>query len=180
VTNRRVGIDLSTVRYRSRGQLSFHTTVSAKKGTAFAMTECGQSSFGFEALGTREVVARFDGGMISSDGGAFLLRQTDLRLNPLPRLAGCFLDGDASESEAAVSVGDGICSDERTAPAGLEGDGVGSSARFHDPHEATEDRRADPGDGVQGFGFRWRPVIHGKDFTSRYGRTCAARIQRAS
>jgi hypothetical protein len=57
------------------------------------MTECSQSSFGFEALGSREIVARFDGGTISSDGGAFLLRQTDRRLNLLPRLAGCFLDG---------------------------------------------------------------------------------------
>jgi hypothetical protein len=57
------------------------------------MTECSQSSFGFEALGTREIVARFDGGTISSDGGAFLLRQTDRRLNLLARLADCFLDG---------------------------------------------------------------------------------------
>ena len=37
-------------------------------------------------------MARFDGGMISSDGGALLLRQTDQRLNLLPRLAACFLD----------------------------------------------------------------------------------------
>jgi Transposase DDE domain group 1 len=57
------------------------------------MTECNQSSFGFEALGSREIVARFDGGTISSDGGAFLLRQTDRRLNLLRRLAECFLDG---------------------------------------------------------------------------------------
>jgi len=57
------------------------------------MTECSQSGFGFEALGSREIVARFDGGAISSDGGAFLLRQTDRRLNLLPRLAECFLDG---------------------------------------------------------------------------------------
>src|SRR5271163_845088 len=57
------------------------------------MTECTQSSFGFEACGRREVVARFDGGTISSDGGALLLRQTDRRLNLLPRLAKCFLDG---------------------------------------------------------------------------------------
>ena len=57
------------------------------------MTECNQSEFGFEASGRREIVARFDGGTISSDGGAFLLRQTDRRLNLLPRLAGCFLDG---------------------------------------------------------------------------------------
>jgi hypothetical protein len=31
--------------------------------------------------------------MISTDGGAFLLRQTDQRLNLLSRLSGCFLDG---------------------------------------------------------------------------------------
>jgi hypothetical protein len=57
------------------------------------MTECNQSSFGFEGLGRREIVARFDGGTISSDAGAFLLRQTDRCLNLLPRLAKCFLDG---------------------------------------------------------------------------------------
>jgi hypothetical protein len=57
------------------------------------MTECNQSSFGFEACGRREIVARFDGGRISSDGGAFLLRQTDKCLHLLPRLAQCFLDG---------------------------------------------------------------------------------------
>ena len=56
------------------------------------MTQCNQSSFGFKACGKREIVARFDGGTISSDGGAFLLRQTDQRLNLLPRLAECFLD----------------------------------------------------------------------------------------
>jgi hypothetical protein len=57
------------------------------------MTECNQSSFGFEASGRREIVARFDGGTISSDGGAFLLRQTDKRLNLIGRLAESFLDG---------------------------------------------------------------------------------------
>jgi hypothetical protein len=63
-----------------------------EKGAASAMTDCNQSSFGFEACGKREIVARFDGGTISSDGGAFLLRQTDQRLNLLPRLARCFID----------------------------------------------------------------------------------------
>ena len=57
------------------------------------MTECTQSSFGFEASGRREIVARFDGGTISTDGGALLLRQTDKRVNLIPRLAHCFLDG---------------------------------------------------------------------------------------
>src|SRR5256884_3409062 len=57
------------------------------------MTECIQSSFGFKAFGSREIVTRFDGGTISSDSGALLLRETDKRLNLLPRLAQCFLDG---------------------------------------------------------------------------------------
>jgi hypothetical protein len=57
------------------------------------MTECNQSSFGFAGSGKREIIARFDGGAISTDGGAFLLRQTDQHLKLLPRLAECFLDG---------------------------------------------------------------------------------------
>ena len=57
------------------------------------MTECNQSSFGFEGFGTRKIVSRFDGGTISSDGGSLLLRQTDKRMNLLLRLAKCFLDG---------------------------------------------------------------------------------------
>src|ERR1700687_105519 len=57
------------------------------------MTECIQSGFGFKACGSREIVARFDGGTISSDGGALLLRQTDQRLHLLPRLAGGFSGG---------------------------------------------------------------------------------------
>src|SRR4051812_38749361 len=56
------------------------------------MTECNQSGFGFENCGGREVVASFDGGTISSDGGSLLLRQTDQQLNLLPRLAECFVD----------------------------------------------------------------------------------------
>jgi hypothetical protein len=57
------------------------------------MTQCTQSSFEFQAHFSRDVVARFDGGTISSDGGSLLLRETDRRLNLLPRLADCFLDG---------------------------------------------------------------------------------------
>jgi hypothetical protein len=56
------------------------------------MTECTQSEFEFQAHFSRRVVARFDGGGMTSDGGALLLRETDRRLNLLPRLAECFLD----------------------------------------------------------------------------------------
>ena len=57
------------------------------------MTECNQSRFEFATHFRREVVAEFSGGTISSDGGALLLRETDRRMNLLPRLAQCFLDG---------------------------------------------------------------------------------------
>lgn len=56
------------------------------------MTQCSQESFEFEARCSRQVVARFDGGRMTSDGGALLLRQTDQRLNLLSRLAACFED----------------------------------------------------------------------------------------
>jgi hypothetical protein len=57
------------------------------------MTECNQTEFGFQAHFSRKVEAGFDGGQMASDGGALLLRETDRRLNLLPRLAECFLDG---------------------------------------------------------------------------------------
>ena len=56
------------------------------------MTECTQSTFEFSSHFSRQVVARFDGGTITTDGGGLLLRETDRRLNLLPRLAECFLD----------------------------------------------------------------------------------------
>ena len=56
------------------------------------MTECNQSRFEFAGPGRRQVVAQFDGGVMSSDGGALLLRRTDRRLNLLGRAAACFDD----------------------------------------------------------------------------------------
>jgi hypothetical protein len=56
------------------------------------MTERTQSSFDLQAHFSREVAARFDGGAMTSDAGAVLLRETDRRLNLLPRLAPCFED----------------------------------------------------------------------------------------
>ena len=56
------------------------------------MTECTQSSFEFQAHFSRDVTARFDGGTMTSDAGALLLRETDRRLNLLSRLAACFED----------------------------------------------------------------------------------------
>lgn len=56
------------------------------------MTQCTQSSFEFEAHFRRAVVASFDGGALTSDAGALLLRQVDRKMGFLRRLAGCFTD----------------------------------------------------------------------------------------
>src|SRR5205085_10161712 len=40
-----------------------------------------------------EVVAEFNGGTMTSDAGALLLRETDQRMKLLPRFSQCFLDG---------------------------------------------------------------------------------------
>jgi hypothetical protein len=57
------------------------------------MTECSQSRFWFAKHFKREVVAEFSGGAMTSDGGALLRRETDQKLNLLPRFGQCFLDG---------------------------------------------------------------------------------------
>ena len=56
------------------------------------MTECNQQTFAFHSLSRREVVARFDGGNITSDGGSLLLREVDLRTRIVKQFAACFMD----------------------------------------------------------------------------------------
>jgi hypothetical protein len=56
------------------------------------MTQCTQSSFDFAPHFRRAVVGSFDGGALTSDAGALLLRQVDHRMGFLRRLAGCFTD----------------------------------------------------------------------------------------
>jgi hypothetical protein len=56
------------------------------------MTECTQRSFVFHHLGRREVVARFDGGNITSDAGGLLLRETERLAGIIRQFAACFRD----------------------------------------------------------------------------------------
>jgi len=44
-------------------------------------------------VGRRRVVPAFDGGTVSSDAGALLLKRADEAIGLLDRLAGCFTDG---------------------------------------------------------------------------------------
>ena len=55
-------------------------------------TDCTAQKYLFQAPGRREMVAAFDGGSISSDGGAVLLQQVDHRRRLLRRFAECFQD----------------------------------------------------------------------------------------
>ncbi|TAL11831.1 MAG: hypothetical protein EPO02_03365 [Nitrospirae bacterium] len=67
-------------------------------------TECNQTTFEFHPLGRREVVGRFDGGTISSDGGGVLLREVEVRTGILQQFAACFTDHrDADLIEHTVS-----------------------------------------------------------------------------
>ena len=54
--------------------------------------QCTPAQLQFHAFGARQVIGRFDGGQITSDAGGLLLRETDLRLGLLDRLARCFSD----------------------------------------------------------------------------------------
>ena len=55
-------------------------------------TECTSAQLEFQGLGRRKIVGAFDGGHISSDGGALLLRELDARLGITQKLAECFTD----------------------------------------------------------------------------------------
>src|SRR5437764_7723532 len=71
-------------------------------------TECGRDLFGFAPVEGREVVAAFDGGAITSDAGALLLRATDRAVGMIGRFAACFHDErqpDLIEHEVATLVG---------------------------------------------------------------------------
>jgi len=55
-------------------------------------TECTPMQIKFQGLGQREIVGKFDGGQITSDGGAFLLRETERRTGILNNFTNCFTD----------------------------------------------------------------------------------------
>ena len=55
-------------------------------------TECTAGTLQFQAVARRAVQARFDGGALTSDGGAVLLREVDRVTGILPQFAACFRD----------------------------------------------------------------------------------------
>jgi len=55
-------------------------------------TDCKETQLEFQGLGRRRVIAGFDGGRISSDGGLLLLHEVAERTGLLKRFAQCFTD----------------------------------------------------------------------------------------
>jgi hypothetical protein len=60
--------------------------------TASSRTDCKEQPLLFQDLGSRQVVADFTGGTLSTDGGVLLLRQVDRALGLCRMLASCFHD----------------------------------------------------------------------------------------
>ncbi len=56
-------------------------------------TECSPDSLDFASLGSRKVTAAFDGGAMTSNAGALLLRETDRAISLSRQAADCFTDG---------------------------------------------------------------------------------------
>jgi hypothetical protein len=56
------------------------------------MTDCTARRFEFQGPDRRQLVASFDGGRLSSDGGAVLLGEVDRQLDLVGRFADCFQD----------------------------------------------------------------------------------------
>ena len=55
-------------------------------------TECTTGALAFQGVAGRGVMARFDGGTLTSDGGAVLLREVDRATKILGQFAACFTD----------------------------------------------------------------------------------------
>jgi hypothetical protein len=54
--------------------------------------QCSGQAYLFPAENPRQIIARFDGGAITSDAGGLLLRQVERATGILSRFAGCFTD----------------------------------------------------------------------------------------
>lgn len=55
-------------------------------------THCTSRRFEFQGAGRRQIVAQFNGGRITSDGGVLLVREVDRRRRIVERFAACFED----------------------------------------------------------------------------------------
>jgi hypothetical protein len=59
---------------------------------AVSMTDCNQRALPFSSVGKKKIQADFNGGHLTSDGGALLLREADNRLKLIDAIADCLSD----------------------------------------------------------------------------------------
>jgi Transposase DDE domain group 1 len=86
---------------------------------------------GLSPVGGKQLVARFDGGQLSSDGGVLALREIERRLGIADRLAGC-LDDPRASAQVTHQLADIIRFRLFMIAAGYE-DGNDATALRHDP-----------------------------------------------
>ena len=55
-------------------------------------TQCNEVLFDFQGQNRRDVVATFDGGTITTDGGALLLREVERLTGIIAGFSACFTD----------------------------------------------------------------------------------------
>src|SRR5690606_41438469 len=66
-------------------------------------TDCIPNQLSFQGLGRRRIEAEFDAGMVTSDAGGLLLRETAARTRMMERIGACFTDGrDPARVERSV------------------------------------------------------------------------------
>ena len=56
------------------------------------MTECNRSKLTFSSLSRKKIIADFNGGHLTSDGGGLLLREVNRRIGLINALAACITD----------------------------------------------------------------------------------------
>ena len=66
------------------------------------MTDLMLPLLGLSPVSDKTVVAKFDGGLLSSDGGILVLREVEQRIRVADRLAACMVD--PAEEPLAVFV----------------------------------------------------------------------------
>src|SRR5436853_601679 len=66
--------------------------LDSQGGGGVKQTESSVEQLSFQGVGKRQIVARFDGGQLSSDGGGLLLREVERRTGLLSQFAACFRD----------------------------------------------------------------------------------------
>src|SRR4051812_13661514 len=73
-------------------KLSANNNLIDRGGGGVEQTECNVEQLSFQGVGKRQIVAQFDGGQLSSDGGGLLLREVERRTGLMRQFAACFRD----------------------------------------------------------------------------------------